>query len=343
MIESSAPWPLTALLAIAAFVSFIVSALLVLALWPVFNRHWVTSPNARSSHRKPTPQGGGIAVITATLVVAGGFIAASGAPTDPLALIAVCCSTIGLAIVGAVDDWQPLSPRKRLIFQAFATATVIAVLPADLRIVDLLPWWLERAVIFVGILWFVNLVNFMDGIDWITVAEVAPVTLGLSVFGAMRVLPPDATFVSIALCGAILGFAPFNRPVAKLFLGDVGSLPIGLLLGWLLLLLAAGGHLAAAILLPLYYLADATITILRRLFNGAHIMQPHRSHFYQRAMNRGLGVYRIVCSVFAVNIVLVGLATMTLIDNALWFDSAMVMTGAFIVAVQIWHFNGAAT
>ena len=71
-------------------------------------------------------------------------------------------------------------------------------------------------------------------------------------------LPAHATVVALALCGALIGFAPFNRPVARIFLGDVGSLPIGLLLGWLLVLLAGSGHLAAAMMLPLYYLADAT-------------------------------------------------------------------------------------
>ena len=84
----------------------------------------------------------------------------------------------------------------------------------------------------------------------------------------------------------MIGFAPFNKPVARMFLGDVGSLPIGLLFGWLLIVLAGRGHLAAALLLPLYYLADATITLLRRFAAGEPIMQAHRSHFYQRAIGR---------------------------------------------------------
>jgi UDP-N-acetylmuramyl pentapeptide phosphotransferase/UDP-N-acetylglucosamine-1-phosphate transferase len=90
----------------------------------------------------------------------------------------------------------------------------------------------------------------------------------------------------------IIGLAPFNRPVARLFLGDVGSLPIGLLLGWLLVLLAGHGYLAAALLLPLYYLTDATITLLRRLMRSVPITQAHRSHYYQRALANGLSVFR---------------------------------------------------
>ena len=100
-----------------------------------------------------------------------------------------------------------------------------------------------------------------------------------------------------ALLGAMIGFAPFNRPVARLFLGDVGSLPIGLLLGWLLLHSPARGHLAAALILPLYYLADATVTLARRIARGEPFWQAHRTHFYQRATDNGFTVPEIVTHV----------------------------------------------
>ena len=106
----------------------------------------------------------------------------------------------------------------------------------------------------------------------------------------------------------MIGFAPFNRPVARIFLGDVGSLPIGLLLSWLLVLVAGHGHLAAALVLPLYYLADATLTLLRRMANREPFWQAHRTHFYQLATDRGFSVSEIVARVFAVNLALVALA-----------------------------------
>ena len=109
----------------------------------------------------------------------------------------------------------------------------------------------------------------------------------------------------------MIGFAFFNRPVAKLFLGDVGSLPIGLLLGWLLVLVAGHGGRAAAILLPLYYLADSTITLVRRASNGETLWRAHRSHFYQRATERGFSVLEVVARVFFVNLVLAALALAT--------------------------------
>jgi UDP-N-acetylmuramyl pentapeptide phosphotransferase/UDP-N-acetylglucosamine-1-phosphate transferase len=201
-----------------------------------------------------------------------------------------------------------------------------------------LPWWLERLLLVLGGLWFVNLVNFMDGIDWMTVAEVVPLTAGLVGLGLAGALPPYGTVVALALGGAMLGFAYFNRPVAKVFLGDVGSLPIGLLLGWLLLLVAAGGHLVAAIVMPLYYLADATATLLRRLLRGEPVWKPHRTHFYQRATDRGFSVLDIVARVFLVNLCLCALAASTVILPGKASDIVALVAGAGLVAGLLFTF-----
>jgi len=312
----------------------------VLALRPLLTRYALTRPNARSSHHTPTPQGGGIAVIVATTItVAGAVVLAPNDFDDLFHFAAVFASVIALAIVGVTDDIHPLEATPRLILQAFAVAIVLAALPAELHIVPLMPWWVERALLFVAMIWFVNLVNFMDGIDWMTVAEVIPVTAALAAFGLVGALPWTAASVAFALCGAMAAFAPFNRPVAQLFLGDVGSLPIGLLLGWLLILLAGGGHFAAALLLPLYYLADATVTLLRRCANGESIMTAHRSHFYQRAMDGGFTAYQIVTRVFAVNIALIGLAALTLLNHSLTIQLIALIAGTAIVTALLWNFS----
>ena len=304
-------------------VSFLAAAAICagLLLWlrPWLARYALARPNARSSHKVPTPQGGGIAVVAATtIVVVAAEIFFANQLGDQWRLSIVFASTIGLALVGVTDDLRPLDAIPRLVLQIAAVAAIIATFPADMRIVPSIPWWLDRAVMLVGGIWLVNLVNFMDGIDWMTVAEIVPTTAALGLFGLMGLLPSEATLVALALCGAMVGFAPFNRPVAQLFLGDVGSLPIGLLLGWLLAVLAGGGHLAAAVLLPLYYLADATITLMRRLVNGEQIMQAHRSHFYQRALDVGLAVNQVVARVFALNLALGLLALLTVLRDQLY-------------------------
>jgi UDP-N-acetylmuramyl pentapeptide phosphotransferase/UDP-N-acetylglucosamine-1-phosphate transferase len=246
-----------------------------------------------------------------------------------------------IAGVGVMADKRPIAPAPRLVLQTFAVAAVLATLPPELHLLPILPWWAERILLLIGALWFVNLVNFMDGIDWLTVAEVVPIAATIAVIGLFGKMPPAAIVVSLALCGATIGFAFFNRPIAKLFLGDVGSLPIGLLLGWLLLVLAGDGGRAAAILLPLYYLADSTITLVRRAVNREPVWQAHRSHFYQRATDRGFTVLEIVARVFIVNIALAGLALATILVPSRMTDIAALSAGALVVgALLVIFFRG---
>lgn len=319
--------------AIAALVvATAISVAIIIAIRPWLKRIALAKPNARSSHGVPTPQGGGIAVIPATIIAAAGalywFVPAASAPASVLALLV---AVIIIAAVGAADDIRPIGVAPRFFLQAVSVALVIFALPDELRVAPFLPLLVERLLLTLGGLWFVNLVNFMDGLDWMTVAEVVPVTAALAIFGACGFLPALPTIISLALCGAMIGFAFFNRPVARLFLGDVGSLPIGLLLGWLLMQLAGRGALATAILLPLYYLADLTITLARRLFAGEKVWQAHRSHFYQRATDRGFTVSQVVARVFAVNIALAALAFVTLAAPGLLIETAALVCGAAVV------------
>jgi UDP-N-acetylmuramyl pentapeptide phosphotransferase/UDP-N-acetylglucosamine-1-phosphate transferase len=325
---------------VSFFAAAVISFGLLLCLRPLLAHYVLARPNARSSHKKPTPQGGGIAVIAATTIVL--TVVAIVFPSqvlEPYRIAVVFAAAIVLGLVGVTDDLHPLEVIPRLILQAVAVAVVLAAVPVELRVAPIVPWWIERALLFVAVLWFVNLVNFMDGIDWMTVAEVVPITAALVLFGIVGALPKDAMLASIALCGAMIGFAPFNRPVAQLFLGDVGSLPIGLLLGWLLVLLAGQGYFAAAVLLPLYYLADATITLLRRLANGEPIAQAHRKHFYQRALDNGFSVYQIVGRVIALNIILAGSAAATILINSPILQLTMLAMGCAFVGILLWMFN----
>jgi UDP-N-acetylmuramyl pentapeptide phosphotransferase/UDP-N-acetylglucosamine-1-phosphate transferase len=308
-----------------------ISVAIIVAIRPWLQRIALAKPNARSSHRVPTPQGGGIAVVAATIVAAAGALSLSKAASAPATLLPLLAALIVIAIVGAADDIRPIGVVPRFLLQAFSVGLVIFTSPDELRVAPFMPFWIERLLLVVGGLWFVNLVNFMDGLDWMTVAEAVPVTAALALIGAFGHLPSTATIVSLALCGAMIGFAYFNRPVAKLFLGDVGSLPIGLLLGWLLVQLAGRGALAAAILLPLYYLADATITLVHRLIAGEKVWQAHRSHFYQRATDRGFSVSQVVAHVLAVNVALAALALFTLAAPGLLHGAVALVCGAALV------------
>jgi UDP-N-acetylmuramyl pentapeptide phosphotransferase/UDP-N-acetylglucosamine-1-phosphate transferase len=122
-------------------------------------------------------------------------------------LLAATVGTVLLAAVGAFDDMRSLRAAPRLAIQCVAVGAIIAALPADLQILPHLPRWLEHSCLFVGGLWFVNLVNFMDGIDWMTVAEFVLAAGAIVLLGMADEVDLPAT----ALLGAIAGFAPFGR------------------------------------------------------------------------------------------------------------------------------------
>jgi UDP-N-acetylmuramyl pentapeptide phosphotransferase/UDP-N-acetylglucosamine-1-phosphate transferase len=309
------------------------SALLIVALYPWLERYALARPNARSSHRTPTPQGAGIAVILAMIgavSLALALFALGVAPHSPLS--SIIAAALVMACLGAIDDVRPLPVVPRFVLQAVVIAGVIYSLPDQLRVVPVLPQWFEQLLLLIGGLWFVNLVNFMDGIDLMTVAEVIPITATLAILGFAGALPSYGVVLALALGGAMIGFAFFNRPTAKVFLGDVGSLPIGLVVGWLLLLVAGSGHLAAAILMPLYYLADATITLFRRILRREPFWEGHRTHFYQRATDKGFTTMAIVARVFAMNIGLGILAVTTVIVPGRANQIAALAVGALLVA-----------
>lgn len=292
----------------------VLTALLIAGLMPLLRRYALARPNVRSSHMTPTPQGAGIAIVASVIgvVLAGGAL---GWLVLAPWLLGFMAAAMALAVLGTLDDIQPMPVLPRLMLQFAAAATIVLTLPTGMRALPWLPHVLELALLIVGLVWFINLTNFMDGIDGMTVVEVVPIAGALALIGLLELaaLPPGTAVVCLALLGAMIGFAPFNRHVARLFLGDVGSLPIGAMVGGLLILLAGSGHVVAAVILPLYYLGDATITLVRRWRRGEKVHEAHRTHFYQLATARGFSVPQVTARVLALNVVLgmIALATVT--------------------------------
>jgi UDP-N-acetylmuramyl pentapeptide phosphotransferase/UDP-N-acetylglucosamine-1-phosphate transferase len=324
-----------ALIIVVMIAAALVCAGLIKLLLPLLRLYALARPNARSSHLEPTPQGAGIAVIAASLSAAG-----TAALTAQLAVPAMLFSaTLLIALVGFIDDIRPIPVLPRLLLQAASVGAVTFSLSPDLRIVPELPLAIERGLILLAGLWFVNLVNFMDGLDLMTAAEVVPIAGTIALLGLIDRLPSFATLLAAALFGAMIGFSPFNRPVAKVFLGDVGSLPIGLLLGWCLLQLASQHQLIAALLFPLYYLADATITLLRRMLKRQPFWAAHRTHFYQRATDNGFSVGDVVGQVFVLNVLLAALAIASIFTNSTLLRLLALAGGMAAVGLLLLRFS----
>ena len=276
------------------------------ALIPLLRRAAVLDhPNERSLHAAPTPRGGGIALVGAILLAWLALIVAGAVAPR---LLVVLFGAALLAAISWIDDLRGLSPGTRLLAQLVAvTIGMLSLMPAG----PVFQFWLMPGLdaVAVGLmwLWFVNLFNFMDGIDGLAGSEAAAIGIGLMLFATLGAgSDPGLAALAATAGAAALGFLVWNWAPARIFLGDVGSVPLGYLLGFLLLDVAARGSWKIALILPLYFLADATITLFRRLLGGERVWQAHRQHFYQRAVQRGLGHGDVLRRVIAADLILIG-------------------------------------
>ena len=304
------------------------------ALIPILRRRDLLDyPNERSSHFDPTPRGGGIAVTISILLA---WIALHKVGLVASSFVSIALGTSLLALVSWIDDLRGLSPGMRLVAQGAAVTIGILVLPSTRSALEA---WLGSTLFFVAAglvwIWWINLFNFMDGIDGLAVSEAAAICSGLLLFALVGDgADPAAALLAAGIIGAAIGFLVWNWSPARIFLGDVGSVPLGYLSGFLLLDLASRGRWKIALILPLYFLADATITLLRRLLAGERIWEPHRQHFYQQAVRNGLPHSAVVKRVIAANLLLIGCGWAAENGRAVISLSAAIVTvGVLLVAL----------
>jgi UDP-N-acetylmuramyl pentapeptide phosphotransferase/UDP-N-acetylglucosamine-1-phosphate transferase len=261
------------------------------------------SPNARSMHSVPVPAGAGIAMVGTTLALWPWW----HGRVDGAHLV-LLASFAGLGALSWIDDRRQLPVAIRLGAQALVVALCLAALPSDARVMQVGPLILERILLGLAWLWFINLFNFMDGIDGLAGSETIAVALGYLALLTYAGLADPFWRLALVIAASAAGYLFWNWHPARVFMGDAGSIPLGFLVGWLMLDLALRGQWAAGLILPLYFVADATFTLLARAYRGEKLWQAHRQHFYQRAVLGGATPARVVCRVGAANVMLVVLA-----------------------------------
>ena len=273
------------------------------------SKQLIDTPNHRSSHAVPIPRGGGISLALAWFVA----VAAFARPTLSPLTAALFFGGLLISLLGWLADQGRASVRFRLSLQFMAvTALVLAIgapesVSFGLAALPLGP--LAIPVVITGIVWIVNLYNFMDGVDGIaaTQAVVAGAAMGaiLLVGGA-----PELALLSFALAAAGVGFIRWNWPPARVFMGDVGSGLLGFAFG----AIALAGSQQASVALPLLllplgpFIADATGTLVRRAIRGERVYLAHRRHLYQRLAQAGWSHKRISAVTGAIAFALSGLA-----------------------------------
>lgn len=294
-------------------------------------------PNARSSHDKPTPRGGGVAIVVTVLL--GLLLLSMTSSMGVPIVLAVGGAGALVAVVGFLDDHGHIAARWRLLAHFSAAGWALAWLgglpPLPLPGVTVDLTWFGHVLAAIYLVWMLNLYNFMDGIDGIASIETITVCLGGILLLVLYV--PDAlmpVWVLALLAAAVAGFLIWNFPPAKIFMGDAGSSFLGLVLGVLGLAIAwVDPQLlwSWAVLLGVF-IVDATITLIRRLLNGEKVYEAHRSHAYQYASRLHGSHRRVSLAVGLINTL--WLCPVALLVGAHWLNGVLGVAIAY--APLIW-------
>ena len=246
-------------------------------------RGMLDRPGQRRSHSIPTPRGGGIGIVIAGLVCLPGVLLGTAAPWPPSVLAGLLAALALVALAGWWDDHSSLPILPRLGAQLLAVLLFAAALAAGG-----LPWWWLPVLLLAGA-WSINLHNFMDGIDGLLAQQAMFVGAGLAAlaWGAGQLA---LALAAACLAAASLGFWCLNRAPARVFMGDVGSGSVGLLVFAFTAMLwrADAASLWPALILSSAFVTDASLTLLTRFLRGRRWYTAHREHLYQWLVRRGL-------------------------------------------------------
>ncbi|MEK1889836.1 MAG: glycoside hydrolase [Phyllobacterium sp.] len=264
----------------------------------------------RSNHTQPARQLGGLAIVP--IVLASLWIFGPAAGLDGRFMTSSTLAALLLWITGFFDDRHHLPESVRLVAQLLAAGIAVYGLGSEFRLLpELLPLAVERFLLALALVYFINLTNFMDGLDLMVVSGLGIPLALVATFAAFGLVTSGTGMAGACIAGGLFGFAFFNRPKARVFLGDSGSLPIGLLSGLVFFLVARDLSISAGLLLPLFFIADATSTLIMRLAARENILAAHSKHAYQIAKRSGWSVWQIVACVGALNLILGICAIMT--------------------------------
>lgn len=338
-------WPVDALMMrgwLWLLASFAVSAAATwMALRYARRKKLIDLPDARRSHSIPTPRGGGIGIVITVLLglaALAHYFPDMGSPSRLMIAIAL------IAIIGWIDDHRPLPALLRLVVHCVAVAIWLAPLIgaalSSSAQLDTTPLQTTGIVVVLGIIcvWSINLHNFMDGINGLLSLQAIFVLLVLA-----ALCLGDGHALHSAQMGlwaaAIFGFLPFNFPRARIFMGDVGSGALGLLIAVAVIwqFSTQASAVPSGLIAVSAFLTDATCTLLWRALSGQPWYRAHREHLYQWMVRAGMSHARVVAWYMGWN-VLVVLPVLYYInrhpDNALRWATATVLL--YVLAISVW-------
>lgn len=276
-------------------------------------------PNERSSHESPVPRGGGIVFIFIFYVAI--FTSYALGQLDKKLFLALIPGLV-LAAVGFIDDYKSLTPALRMLFQLSCAGVSLYFLGGAKSPFSDNPSLLWTVIALIGVIWFINLFNFLDGSDGYASMEAISISLGISFFSNSNTL----LFLAIA----VVGFLYWNWPKAKVFMGDTGSITLGFILAITGIYLnnCNSLNISTFLLLTMLFWFDATVTIIRRIINREKLSMAHNKHIYQRAILGGYSHLKVLVIGIIINLFLFLLSFLANLNNLFYVPAFII---AFIV------------
>ena len=318
-------------LLLSFFISWLATKLLINSLKKF---GLIDRPSARRLHSSPTPRGGGLAIVLSFLVCI--LIYAYFSPlAAPLGYILRLL--LALAFISFMDDLEHINIVARLALHLICAFDAVYLLIASQLAQDY--YGLKIFIIGIILAGFINIYNFLDGTDGLSCTCAVHISLAIILVCLLRQNIHLANYIIISSClvaSASLGFLVFNFHPAKIFLGDVGSISLGFILGINLALIATSSLnlFITSIIISMYHLADGGLTILIRLFQGKKPWQAHTEHFFQQALQKGMRPKIIVYKIMSCNFILMICALLSLT-----YPVTSLIVAAVATAVLLLHFS----
>lgn len=281
----------------------------------LLNLKLIDKPKKRSNHKNPTVKGAGLIIIPA--IVFSILIYVKNDFVNYYPWVFFCLATLMLFIISFLDDIYSLPIFPRLLIQLFCVLIIMNLLNEDLiafmqnvqNYFSINESFLRTIIIFLLILlwlWLINLFNFMDGMDGITASQCCTFSIGIVLISLYGKISSDYTYIGIILFACMISFLYWNSPPAKIFLGDVGSIPIGFLISSIIMInLIQGNDFVPLLILILFHFTDATLTLIIRILKRKKFFKAHSEHSYQKKIRNNFSHKDVLSKINFINFTLI--------------------------------------
>lgn len=292
----------------------------------------ICMPSERRNHDIPTPRGGGIVVIPCIAFFTFLYLKFIHSDVNSENVKNIMFISLFLCFIFFLDDVKNIRRSIRFFSQIIAACLGFYVCGEKAIIFDILPYWLNGIIVVFGWVWFMNLYNFMDGIDGMTSSNTIFFSLSIIFIGYFVQDYSYTEFTSIAsvIAFAMFPFLVLNWHPAKIHIGDSGSISLGFIIGYIFLCTSHYVGLVIPTIIPSYYLFDSTLTLLRRLIKKENILEPHSKHFFQLAKRSGISPKKICLMIFFINITIVSFVFILLNHNTTLIKISIAIITAFL-------------